>query len=196
VDILSLSWGIDKYNPDIAQALNRVTDGGMVVLAAVHNEGANKPLTFPADRPRVFCIGAADDFGAIPNITAVGRKPEQWSALGVAVSGATISEIPLEKHSTTVRVDGCSTATPIAAGIASLCLDYIRQFTSVNPLNRRDYVRKLFIEMSEETAGRTHRYLAPLTFPAVKKAGSVCAEDNWKEVAEILNKPASSHGIC
>jgi hypothetical protein len=171
-------------------------DGGMVVLAAAHNEGANKPLTFPADLPRVFCIGAADGFGNIPNITAVDRKPEQWSALGVAVSGATIAGTPAEKHSTTVRTDGCSTATPIAAGIASLCLDYIRQFTSVNPLNRPDYIRKLFIEMSEETAGRTHRYLAPLTFPAVKKAGSASAEDNWKAVAEILNKPASSHAIC
>lgn len=60
-----------------------------------------------------------------------------------------------------IRRDGTSTATPIAAGIAALLIDYTWQYIDGKGAESYDNMRKLFIDMSKATVGKDYRYLAP-----------------------------------
>src|SRR5947207_1730959 len=146
-------------------ALERAIARGVAVLAATHNEGAKEWIAFPATMDNVLCIGAANGNGVPADSTPLQGKKEKFSALGVAVNGATIaerilphhqaiavSEIGVAKlpelsetapliHKTMKRAGGSSTATPIAAGIAALFLEYISQFLTLDPLKRAEVVR-------------------------------------------------------
>jgi Subtilase family len=129
---------------------------GVIILASASNQGANHPITFPARLKNiVFCIGAADGKGnpAAFNPPFIGE--EKYSALGEAVLGA----VPGNQYR---RKDGTSTATPIAAGIAAVLIDFTRQFMDM-PKGPDIYqtMRKLFIKMSEATVEQSYRYLAP-----------------------------------
>ena len=74
----------------------------------------------------VLCIGAADGMGNRSDFTSYKSGVEKYTALGVAVNGA---KVPFyeDKKLLEVRRSGSSTATPIAAGIAALLIDYTRQ---------------------------------------------------------------------
>ena len=75
--------------------------------------------------------------------------------LGVAVNGASV---PF-KDSLDERRSRSSTATPIAAGIAALLIDYSRQQLNNYDAQDIDNMRKLFFAMSMETDGSPNRYL-------------------------------------
>jgi hypothetical protein len=65
----------------------------------------------------------------------------------------------------TKRFDGTSTATPIAAGIAALFIEYIRRLPNqVKDKNRHESMLKLFFKMSKEYPGETYCFLTPWLF--------------------------------
>ena len=216
VDIISLSWSLrDKYNI-VAPILNWATSRGVVVLAATHNEGANEGISFPASMSNVLCIGAANGKGGIPHSTPLRGKAEKFSALGVAVEGSWINQKEMAssakyilmtrqdgdstleyvyqakvpdisiQHESKERRTGSSTATAIAAGIAALCLDYIRQFKSPEPSKRAEYIRTLFLKMSGATRTQPYQYLTPWLL----LDGQITTNpiDRWRKVEAILQR--------
>lgn len=90
---------------------------------------------------------------------------EKYSTLGEAVLGAcskTLSDQPgYDAETQTIRRDGTSTATPIAAGIAALFIDYTWQFMDGNAAWTYENIRKLFSRMSKATFGKDYRYIVP-----------------------------------
>ena len=88
----------------------------------------------------------------------------KYSALGEAVLGAcpvARGSSPSFDNTRTIRRDGTSSATPIAAGIAAFLLDYCQQSIHIDRKDRYEVIRKLFDEMSGATEGQNYRNLAP-----------------------------------
>ena len=153
-----MSWGFHCEDIiAIREALQEAHEQGILILASASNSGANDPITFPANLPMVLCISAADGKGNRSDFSSYKFGVEKYMALGVAVNGATV---PF-KNCLDARRSGSSTATPIAAGIAALLIDYTRRYFHDHDARNSDNMRKLFLAMSKETDGNPNRYLAP-----------------------------------
>ena len=105
----------------------------------------------------VLCIAAVDGMGNRSDFTSYKFGVEKYMALGVAVNGASVSF----ENCNDGRRSGSSTATPIAAGIAALLIDYTHQCFDDCDAQNIENMRKLFFAMSKETDGNPNRYLAP-----------------------------------
>ena len=168
VHIISISWGIMDDIPIISTALNQALKAGILIFACASNYGAIFPITFPARLHGIFCIGSADGLGA-PSTFNPPSEGEKYSALGEAVPGACPKHLSdkegYDAEAQTVRQDGTSTATPIAAAIAALFIDYswqfMDQFMDGNDAWTYENIRKLFTQMSKTTVGQNYRNLAP-----------------------------------
>jgi hypothetical protein len=165
VDMISISWGMNKEIPTISTALNEALKAGIVIFASASNAGANDPITFPARLEGIFCIGSANGVGG-PSTFNPPSKKEKYSVLGEAVSGAYPKHRAdglkgYDAEQQTIRQDGTSTATPIAAGIAALLIDYSWQLMGRKVAGTYENVRKLFKCMSKGTALQNYRYLVP-----------------------------------
>lgn len=167
--MLSISWGMNGTHPLIAEALDRAINNGVIIVAAAPNK-TYSPMTFPANYNRVFCIGSAYGDGRLAGSNPSNGKEEKFCALGQGVripwtSGSiqTPDKNRLVGGGENYRYDaGTSTATAVAAGIASLFVDYMRQIMDYGrgPQNY-EYMRKLFLEMSKHASGQEYRFLAP-----------------------------------
>jgi subtilisin family serine protease len=182
VNIISISWGTTDDVPSITAALNRAIENNILIFASASNDGANFDITFPARLRGVFCIGSADGKGHPSSFNPPKEGPEKYSALGEAVLGAcpkNLSDQPgYDPETQTIRRDGTSTATAIAAGIAALFIDYTGE-------RRRDStdenIRKLFARMSKMTVKKDYRYLAPWSLFQGK--------DPYNEIKTIMENP-------
>lgn len=160
VDVISISWGLDRDVPSVATALTMAQNKNVIILASASNVGLNRPVTFPARHPNVFCVGSADATGTRSNFSPVARDMEKFSAVGEAVLGATV---PWRNNASLVRrKDGTSTATAVATGIAALLLLYTRLFLEPeNDASKYANMRKLFLFISQDSKGEPYRFLAP-----------------------------------
>lgn len=162
IDIISISWGFEFEIPTLAKAIDLAYERGVIIVASASNDGRNKDVVdFPARMVNVFCIGAADGKGTPSKFNPPSKGVEKYSTLGEGVLGA-FTGISEDRHSTASIRHGSSTATPIAAGLIALFLEYIRQFT--DPVKGPDnfhQVRKLLLAMSSASAGESYRYLNP-----------------------------------
>ena len=165
MNIISISWGKKRDIPSIASVLNDALTRGILVFASASNVGANDRITFPARVHGVFCIGSADSYGNRSRFSPPFEGEEKYSTLGEAVSAACpmirSKEPGYDSSKQTIRRDGTSTATPIAAGIAALLMDYTRQLTDKwKTTDTYEIMRRIFIGISEATVGKDYRYLA------------------------------------
>ena len=180
VDIVSMSFALsklDKNKDAIAKALRRYQDQDraeeegrepVLFFAAASNAGMNSDRTFPAKEPTVFSVHACNGQGAWwdgnpkkflrdPNFTAIGQH---------------LRPLPSEPD---VRVTGTSMATPVAAGIAAMVLEFVRQdpvdhqeavsLVSKLKLKTRAGMEAVFLEL-EIRGSKTYQdehyvYLAP-----------------------------------
>jgi hypothetical protein len=149
----------------IDDALNRAVDNGAVIVAAAPNR-TYLPMTFPAKHPKVFCIGSAYGDGR-PTGANPAHSKTKFCALGEGVrvdwkieNSRNPQPVPAAGQ---YRYDaGTSTATVIAAGIASLFIDYIRQISDYGRGSGNfESMQKLFLAMSEHASGQEYRFLAP-----------------------------------
>lgn len=127
--MISLSWGIpdDRSHPQIETALRNAHSKDIVILAAAANHGRKNQIAFPARlRDHVICIGAAHRDGTTAGFTAADSHFQGFTAPGIGVCGASIKCMSSWGGDKTERKNGTSSATPIAAGIAALFIQYCR----------------------------------------------------------------------
>lgn len=173
--MISLSWGFPKAVKNIEDALIKARCSGTIIVAAAANHGQRHEIAFPARlEDCVICIGAADGNGSTAKFSAQDPELEKYSVPGEAVLAASIDKMcnrnwffsifgdNFSCMCATKRYDGTSTATPIAAGIAALFIEYTRQFPNqVKDKNRHENMLKLFSRMSKEYPTETYRFLTP-----------------------------------
>ena len=150
-------------HPSIAKALERAIEKNVIVVASAGRR-VYTPIAFPAKCDRIFCIGSANGYGAQAVSNPANGKSEKFSALGEGVQVEwPPSADPLndpELMSGYRCLPGSSTAAVVAAGIASLLIDFTRQFCNyAEGADNFENMRKLFREMSRQTATKEYPFL-------------------------------------
>jgi Subtilase family len=162
VDIISMSFGYRRENPSIKAAIRDAFHKGIILLAAASNSGVNPrfPISFPANIRQVICIHSSDGDG-----NPSGRNPPaspdcNLALLGEGVAAAWPRHLYTERQDNLRVASGSSVATHIAAGLASLIIEYASQggeapevVTGWTRLRHSDEMRKMFRLMSRERAG-------------------------------------------
>lgn len=169
-----MSFKISQYDDTTKTAMVKIFEDykdKVLLFAAASNLGANSGRTFPAKRPEVIGIHAAYGKGASwkNNPKPYSRDyPYNFSTLGINVKAP-------HKDDKTERMRGTSVATPIAAGIAALVLEFCRQpdISSGNLLDKptrlksKEGMAKVFRQMHNQfdltanDGGEHHFYLRP-----------------------------------
>lgn len=112
------------------QPIDEAIDASKVIIfASAGNSGAARRIAYPARHDRVIDIHSADGLGA-PTTSNPVVVASSFAAVGEEVTGAWPRAIPhprLNRDNGTAVLSGSSVATPIAAGIASLVIHFVRQ---------------------------------------------------------------------
>lgn len=120
----------------------------VLMFAAASNDGQNEGRKFPARHPDVFCIHAANGKGIASDFNPLGHFGANFSTLGEFIEAPHCGK-------DTRRVSGTSVATPVAAGIAALVLEFTRQppvpgqdeIRDVEKLKSKTGMRSVFLKM-------------------------------------------------
>ncbi|CAG8961987.1 hypothetical protein HYFRA_00014032 [Hymenoscyphus fraxineus] len=166
VDIITMSLGFSHSQGEIREAITQAYAKNILVFASASNSGANPihPIAYPARMATVFCISATDALGNKLLTTPPAQTgKENFSIIAAGIKSAWISE-RMERKS------GTSFATPIAAGLAALALEYANQRRTATPgvfsvqdlktLHTRDGMATILKRMGEPEMG-FFRFLRP-----------------------------------
>jgi subtilisin family serine protease len=162
VDIISMSFGFVNHSRVIAQAIRHARNRGVLLIAAAGNNGSTEQVRYPARDTNVLCIHAATGFGNMFNGNPTRKdNTTNFALLGVALKGyAPAGQTPAE-----VRRSGTSQATAVAAGVAALIIQIMRDSedevrkmgwtpqsyaSAFSQLKDLDGMRKVFEKMSTQ----------------------------------------------
>ncbi|PVH85654.1 subtilisin-like protein [Cadophora sp. DSE1049] len=166
VDIITMSLGFDHPQGEICKAITEAYGQNILVFASASNSGANpiEPIAHPARMPTVFCISATDAYGnKLTTSPPAQTGKENFSVIGAGIN----SSWPADKME---RKSGTSFATPIAAGLAALVLEYANQRNMATPgafseqemrtLHTREGMAMILEKMGKPKAGE-FQFLRP-----------------------------------
>ena len=123
VDIITMSFGFPELEPIIDNALTHAASKNTILIAAASNSGNRHSITWPARAENVICIHSLQGDGDHSSYTPNSRS-QDYGILGQAVSSYWPPHL---KAGIFVSRSGTSCAAPIAAGVASLVLEYARE---------------------------------------------------------------------
>ncbi len=157
-----MSLGYRAEVPEIKIAIRDAFHKGTIIVAAASNSGVNPryPISFPANMRQVICIHSSDGEGN-PSPRNPSPTPDcNLAMLGEGVAAAWPHTLDTDAVDGLRVASGTSVATPIAAGLASLVIDYASQggpehetVAHWRRLKHCDEMRKVFKEMARERAG-------------------------------------------
>jgi subtilisin family serine protease len=119
--IITMSFGFPQLDRDIRTAIKYARLQDVLFFVAASNLGGNEDTAFPAKHSEVISIRATCGEG---NFAGFNPNPDpdlpNFGTLGEAVSSAWLST-----QGDSSRKTGTSIATPIAAGLAAVVLEYV-----------------------------------------------------------------------
>ena len=131
VDVLSLSFGFKESAPAMQAAINFAESKNVIMIAAASNVGGNEKRAWPARLDKVICVYATDGEGNPCSFNPTNQKnSDNFSVLGEAVESYCPPHLKIGNNNNKVRKSGTSTATPIAAAIAAIILEFVRRHLS------------------------------------------------------------------
>lgn len=134
IDIISMSFGVDKIDEAVSKCIEELTELGVICVAAVGNSGLYEPIKFPASDKNVISVAACQPTGQPSSFNPPGN-------INVYAPGENI------KYSVTGEIyTGTSAAAPIVAGIIALLLQCANRWQSESRIKLRnvDVLRKIF----------------------------------------------------
>jgi subtilisin family serine protease len=121
-----MSFGFSCPSRVIAEAVKYAHDQDVLLIAAAGNDGSTEDVRYPARDKHVLCIHAAtamgDRYAGNPSRK---RNVSNIALLGVDVKGACVAAPGREPSF--VRRSGTSQATAVAAGVAALVIQIMRE---------------------------------------------------------------------
>ncbi|SPO03360.1 uncharacterized protein DNG_06043 [Cephalotrichum gorgonifer] len=172
VDIISLSFGFEIWIDDLSTAISDLKDKTLV-FAATSNFGTTRPMAFPSTDPHVIAINAADRYGFAAGTNPSIQDGKNLTILGVDMISAWISDAMNPGVPQTHAMTGTSVATPVAAGVAALVLEFAMQkdmldkqttqiLKSLLPkLKRTHGMKAVFQAMGRATGAREYLNIVP-----------------------------------
>lgn len=171
VDIISMSLGWEVRQQVVADAIDNALERGTIIFAAASNYGKRHGTAWPARAERVICVHSTDGYGNRCRWTPA-LLHKDFSVLGSAVSSYWPDHLGKGPE---ILKSGTSTSTPIAAGVAALCLEYmhdrIEKYYQSNGgttlehmwglLHRSSGIEKMFERMLNEPQTDGYRCIMP-----------------------------------
>ncbi|KAI0186317.1 peptidase S8/S53 domain-containing protein [Xylaria flabelliformis] len=149
VDIISMSFGSEVDRINVADALDRASNGKrkIILLAAASNSGPNSERTFPARHEGVIAIHSLDGKGNDNGGMNPSRQGyyDNFGTLGLGIEtswGQSLhgpGSLPGSTATTILYKSGSSYATPIAAGIVANCIEWIDYMRTRGHLDEHNY---------------------------------------------------------
>lgn len=163
VDIISMSFGYAKDQPNIRRAIRNATadrDDSILFFAAASNYGANEKEMFPARLESVISMRATNGTGEFAEFNPPCGLTE-GKVLGTL--GVDVSCVGLSKDGEEVYQSGTSVATAVAVGIAALLLEYVEGKDRDLQIKMRTRSGMLAVlrALSRPTVNDKYLYLAP-----------------------------------
>lgn len=125
VDIINMSFGIEKNVVELEQAIEKAYDKGIMMVAAVGN---GSTIAYPAAYDEVIAVGAVDENGLPVQKSACGEGLELMAPGENIISSGIFGGV--------CGVSGTSMAVPHVVGIASVLME-------LNPEMPAEYIRAL-----------------------------------------------------
>jgi len=130
-----MSLGFEKSDERIRQAVKTATAADIIIFAAASNSGSQFPhkrVAFPARLSgHVFSIRSATAQRKLADASPVPRAGEDnFAVLGEAITAAYVG------NKDSAYFSGSSFATPVAAGIAALILEFSKHKRYIPPKQR------------------------------------------------------------
>lgn len=158
VDIIVMSFGFeeeqdsDLEEDSILKAIRHAYHNGISLFAAASNDGNNRPdhVCWPARALEVICVHSGTGTGQPSAFTPGPHDNQRIMVLGEWVKSAWPPR--LQSPGNTKYMSGTSCATPIAAGIAAIVLDYARKKLPPERwkrLRRVDGMQRMFERMKD-----------------------------------------------
>jgi subtilisin family serine protease len=133
VDIIIMSFGFQQSIPEIETAINNASNLGVNFFAAASNGSIyeDPPIAFPARlNGKVTAIRSFDGDHKLADKSPPDDHKYCLGALGEGIKSV---------RNPSVRVSGTSFATPLAAGIAALVLEYARSQKVMNMFTAEEH---------------------------------------------------------
>lgn len=131
VHIVSISFGFPhttgRLDP-IRRAILKANAADVLIFAAASNKGGNEPIAFPACMDEVISVGSTDGLGNKSSFTPNPKHGKLLCAVGECIESSWPPVLLSEDNEDLPRKSGTSFATPIAAGVAAMVLDYMWAF--------------------------------------------------------------------
>lgn len=161
-----MSFAFPEIDPEIQEAIEHAAAKKVLMFSAASNNRANEenPIGYPARvKECVICVNSSTGQDKQSSFSPNGATSrDNFSALGEGLQAAW----PASPEGLS-RQKGTSCATPLAAGIAALVLDYSRQnsfpeIKNKENLKRLAGMRKVMFEyMTDRNTNGTYNYLRP-----------------------------------
>lgn len=135
-----MSFGFPSLTEDlecIRSAILHAHAQNVVLFAAARNSGGLQRVAYPAAQSEVICVRSSDGHGnaSLFNPSTEGGSEIEFSVVGEAVLSSWAGG-PAR------RMSGTSFATPVAAGIAAIVMDYLAQKSRTWDAGDAQYVAK------------------------------------------------------
>ncbi|KAE8443372.1 hypothetical protein EG329_001930 [Mollisiaceae sp. DMI_Dod_QoI] len=127
VDIITMSFGFYGRVKVVQTAIQEALAKPVLVFAAASNNGTQRDVTFPAWLSGVICVNSATATGTASLFNPEPTPRNNFSIIGENIKSAWIRSPGRQNENTEKVMSGTSMATPIAAGVAALVLEYVLQ---------------------------------------------------------------------